>query len=93
MVNTVYTIHSARDNRIVAVYEFEGNKGIDHARQAMQVAMDHENGTHRFYIHNGLGIIAAFLTRGGSAHEVRRDDYMRLRDAASNARAVAGHHN
>lgn len=94
MANTVYTIHAAANHVIVAVYEFEGNVGIDHAYPARQVAMDQTDGkTRRFYLHNGVGVIAAFMVRNGEAHEILRNDYVQFGDRAKEIRAAAGHAN
>lgn len=86
MTATVYTFHAAYDHSIVAAFEFEADAITHHARQ--QALLDAESGsnTRRYYIHNGVGIVAAFMTRNGEAHQILRDDYMQFKGKADEAR-------
>ena len=83
---TTYSIHDARDHSIVAT----ANPGTL-TEVAKQVGVDFaDQGTRRFYVHNGVGVVAAILCRDGSAHETLRDNYRKFDESAKAVRAAKG---
>lgn len=88
MTATTYTVHSANNHAV----EWSG-QADDLIHAAALVAGSNMTGTKRFYVHNGKGVVAAFLTRNGSAHEVLRQDYMQFDSKARAAREADGHPN
>lgn len=89
MTATTYTIHDARNHEVVAK-AYTGTLATVAKTLATQVdALT----TRRFYVHNGVGIVAAFLTRNGDAHEILRDDFMKFDTPARAAREAAGFEN
>lgn len=84
---TTYTYHDCRDHAVVAQVKL----GASMAETAENVAKSFEaQGTRRFYVHNGIGVIAAFLTRDGFAHQILRDDYLQFKGKGNVARAEIG---
>lgn len=80
---TTYTFHAAYDHSI-ACQTSDASKFAECASRIAASAKD--KGTKRFYLHNGKGVVAAFLTRDGEAFEVRREDYMQFSAKAKQAR-------
>lgn len=85
MSQTIYTIHAARDHRIVKTFTVQDDPTEVATILADECNTDDE--TRRFYVCNGVGIVSAFYTRKGGAFQVLRDDYMRFKDAALAERA------
>ena len=81
-MTTTYSIHRAYDHSIVATF------GIDEdmAKVAIKIAEEdfaaYGDMTTRYYLHNGRGVVAAFMTRQGAAHQILRDDYLKFSDKA-----------
>lgn len=86
-MKTIYTIHAAYDHSIVKTFEVND----DTAAISIELAEAHNDGeARRYYISNGVGVIAALRTRDGLAHQIRRDDYMKFQPQAAANRAAAG---
>lgn len=86
-MQTTYSIHSARNHDIIAT----ANPG-DLQEVVQRVARGghtEDRSTARYYVHNGLGVAGAFLTRSGVAHDVLRDDYRQFDATARALRADA----
>lgn len=84
--HTVYTIHSAADHSIYAV-AIVGTL----SETAKKLAIEENDGTtKRFYVSNGMGIISAFLTRNGIAHDILVSDYRQFKDRALQVRKDNG---
>ena len=73
MATTVYTFHRAEDHAILATAE-PGNLQSVAARVAAALTGT-DSATRRAYVHNGLGIVAAGLCRGGIWQDILRDNY------------------
>lgn len=92
-MHTTYTFHDARDHRIIDTATPETLQ-----LAAAEVAetlhrgrpVDTDDTTHRVYVHNGKGVVAAGLCRGGSWHDVLRDNYREFDEAARTRRAALG---
>jgi hypothetical protein len=84
---TVYTIHSAADHSIYAI-ALVGTL----SETAKKLATEENDGTtKRFYVSNGMGIISAFLTRNGIAHDILVHDYRQFKDRALQVREAHGY--
>jgi len=82
-----YSIHNAYDHSIVRSFEVDQ----DTTAISLSIAQDFEGeGTCRFYVHNGVGVVAAIMTRDGMARQIMRDDYMKFSAKALEARNQAG---
>lgn len=88
MATTTYSIHSAYNHEIWAT-AVPGNLQ-DVVRRIAAANLTNQGATTRFYVHNGLGVVGAFLTRSGSAHDILRNDYMRFEEKARDKRAAYG---
>lgn len=88
MTVTVYTIHAAYNHRVAMTFKV-GDDMAQMCRDLARDACDHKQ-TVRFYVDNGVGVIAAFLCRNGEAHPVLRDDYLKFHGAAVAARSEHG---
>lgn len=86
MPATTYSIHAAFNHGIVATAT------VDNLQQvAQQVAQEYTSGHNsalRFYVHNGLGVIAAFMARNGTAHNILRNDYLQFNEKAREQRTA-----
>lgn len=90
MTATVYTFHAAYDHSIVAAFEFDQEAFARHAMAQASLDNEKQDGkTRRYYVHNGRGVVAAFLTRNNVATQILRDDYMQFSDKAKAKRAEA----
>lgn len=90
MNTTVYTFHSAHDHAIVAAIEEDGHTLARHAlAQAANDSEQRDGKTRRYYVHNGVGVVAAFMTRNGSARQILHDDYRQFAAQAIKLRAEA----
>lgn len=90
MSATIYTFHSAYDHSIVAAIQEDGHTLARHALgQAANDAEKQDGKTRRYYVHNGVGVVAAFITRSGKASQILHDDYRRFSDEAMKLRAEA----
>lgn len=91
MLNTtIYTFHSAHNHSIVAAIQEDGHTLARHAlAQAANDAEKQDGKTRRYYVHNGTGVVAAFMTRGGKASQILHDDYRRFSDEAVKLRTEA----
>lgn len=89
MTATTYTIHAAYDHSIAAT----GTPSDLQDVIASVAARSGEEGTRRFYVHNGTGVVGAFLARNGIGRDILRDDYMAFDAKAREAREAAGHAN
>ena len=89
MTTTTYSIHRAYDHSIAATFGIDD----DMAKAAISIAeadyAAHGDKTIRYYLHNGRGVVAAFMTRQGAAHQVLRDDYLQFSDKAKAKRTEA----
>lgn len=93
MSTTVYTFHVAYDHAIIAAFECDPNTPNALAYWAEQQAKGDAvlvGQTTRYYVHNGVGVIAAFLTRNGKATQILRDDYRKFDAQARQLRIEAG---
>jgi hypothetical protein len=88
MTKTIYTIHSAYDHSIVRLAN-PGTLQQDVQSVASEFSRD-SNATLRFYVHNGLGVVAAFMAKNGTGHDILRDDYMPYSESAALKRVEAG---
>lgn len=88
MATTIYSIHRAEDHAILATAE-PGNLQAVAARVATSIATGADQ-TRRAYVHNGLGIVAAGICRGGIWHDILRDDYHQFDDKARDKREADG---
>lgn len=73
MALTTYSIHAAYDHSIVATAT-----PADLQQVIQTVAQTHTSdtdSTQRFYVHNGLGVVGAFLARNGAGRDILRDGY------------------
>lgn len=86
MTTTTYTIHAAYDHAIVET----ANPSNLQETVAQFVAKASTNQGKRFYVHNGLGVVAAVLVRNFKAFDVLRDDYMAFDAKAREQRTEAG---
>lgn len=86
-MQTTYSIHSAYNHDIWAT----ANPGdLQEVVRRIAVAnLTNQGATTRFYVHNGLGVVGAFLTRSGVAHDILRDDYRQFDAKARAVRADA----
>ena len=88
MTGTTYSFHAATDHTIMDTATPETLQQVA-ARIAETLhrgrPVDAAAATHRVYIHNGKGIVAAGLCRAGAWHDVLRDDYRQF-DAAARTR-------
>lgn len=90
MTATVYTFHAAYDHSIVAAFELDNEAFARHAMDQASLDNEKQDGkTRRYYVHNGRGVIAAFLTRNNVATQILRDDYMKFSAKAKELRAEA----
>lgn len=89
MASTTYTIHSARNHDIVTTMEGSTQDTFSAAFERVAAQGDFALGTHRFYVHNGVGVIAAMMMRDGHARQILRDDYMQFGSAGAEKRALA----
>lgn len=90
MKTTIYTFHSAHDHSIVAAIQYDGHTLARHVlAQAAYDAEQQDGKTRRYYVHNGAGVVAAFMTRGGKADQILHDDYRRFSDEAVKLRTEA----
>lgn len=74
MSSTTYSIHAAYDHSIVATAT-----PADLQQVVQSVAQDRtrdSDATQRFYVHNGRGVIGAFIARNGTAYDTLRDNYV-----------------
>lgn len=86
----VYTFHSAYDHSIVAAVSYDGHSLARHAvDQARNDAEKQDKLTRRYYVHNGSGVVAAFMTRGGNAQQILHDDYRKFSEEATRRRTEA----
>jgi len=92
MTGTIYSIHRAEDHAIMATAN-PGNLQQVATTVARNLATGGDRQTRRAYVHNGRGIIAAGLCRGGAWHDILRDDFMRCEPAARAERERAGYPN
>lgn len=81
-----YSIHNAYDHSIVRTFDVDDDtKAI-----SLSIAEEFESkGTCRFYVHNGVGVVSAIMTRDGMARQIVRDDYMKFSPKAIEARTEA----
>lgn len=86
MTTTTYTFHDAADHSIIAM---ANPSNLQTNAQSCARALEHR-GTARIYVHNGRGVVAALMCRGGVAHDILRNDYMLFDDQARAVRASAG---
>lgn len=86
-MTTIYTIHRAKDHHLVVA---TGDAAALPALAEETARTWATTGTHRFYVHNGKGVVSAFLTRGGEAHEILRHDYVGFDAQARAARTALG---
>lgn len=85
---TTYTYHAAADHQVKVAFGLDRSMA-DTATELARADLDAAGGkTRRYYVHNGTGVIAAFLTRNGSAHQIMRQDYLDFSDQAKQARAA-----
>lgn len=83
---TTYTFHRADDH---AILETADPANLQLRAQAVAAVL-RDQGTVRVYVHNGRGVVAALLCRGGAAHDILRDDFMRCDGAARRTRERRG---
>ena len=86
-MKTTYTFHAAYDHSIVAALT-DTAQFAESARNIAKGA-DHDK-AQRFYVHNGVGVVSAFVVCHGGAHEVLRDDYMQFSAKAKAQRTAQG---
>ena len=88
-MTTIYSFHAAADHSIMDTAT-PGTLQQIAARIAETLhkgrPVDAEPTTHRVYVHNGLGVIAAGLCRQGAWHDILRDDYRQFDEAARTRR-------
>lgn len=86
---TTYTIHRAEDGAILATANPEN---VQQTAQtvARSLATSGDRATRRAYVHNGRGVVAAGICRGGAWHDILRDDFMRCDATARAARTAYG---
>lgn len=89
MTETVYTIHRAEDAEILATANPANLQQVA-ANVARSLATSGDRQTRRAYVHNGRGIIAGGLCRGGQWHDILREDFAQCEPSASAKRAAAG---
>jgi hypothetical protein len=81
---TTYSIHRAYDHSIAGTAS-----GVNLQSRAQALAEDAANHGHRFYVHNGKGVVAAMLIKPQGAFDVLRDDYRKFDTKARAVRADA----
>ncbi len=87
---TTYTFHRAYDHGIVSNFEYsEDCMKVNAEAQALYDKDFLPPATRRYYVHNGVGVIAAFLTRNGVATQILVDDYRQFKAAGLQARLEA----
>ena len=69
MINTTYTLARTSTDDV----EFQGT--IEEVRQHLSGA-NMQMGDGGYYIHNGLGVIAALKVKNGAVREINRTPYM-----------------
>lgn len=84
---TCYTIHDALTHAIVKTATPTGSNLKMAAEEIAAVVADNSK-TCRFYVHNGLGVIAAFATYGRNASQIDRQKYLAFDDEARAARVA-----
>lgn len=85
-MTTTYSFHRAADHSII---DTATPVNLQLVAQNVAAALARE-GTVRVYVHNGRGVVAALLCRGGAAHDILRDDYMAFDGAARWTRSHYG---
>ena len=89
-MTTTYSIHRAEDHAIMAIAT-PGNLQQVASNVAMQLATSAVPGsTRRAYVHNGTGIVAAGLCRGGLWHDTLRENYQPFEPKARAEREAYG---
>jgi hypothetical protein len=81
---TTYSIHRAYDHSIAVTAS-----GVNLQSRAQALAEDVANHGHRFYVHNGKGVVAAMLVKPHGALDILRDDYRKFDAKARAVRANA----
>lgn len=86
-MTTTYTAHDARDHSVVATFGINDDT-VEVLTKVAEAFKD--QGTRRFYIHNGAGVVSALLARDGKMTQILRDDYIQFSAKGRNARAECG---
>ena len=73
MTATTYSFHRARDHSIVEVANPSNLQ-----QRAQSLCSVRQNHDERFYVHNGLAVIAAILVKPHGAFDLLRDDYLKF---------------
>lgn len=89
---TTYTFHDARDHSIVAqTSDVAVTSDTSFPAVCKNIAERFKDqGTRRFYVHNGSGVVAALMTRDGNPTQVLHQDYRGFSAKAITARSECG---